>query len=318
VLNRVDQMIEPSALRIDAATRCCAVFGCPVRHSASPAMQNAGLAALGLNWRYLAFEVPPDDLAAALGGAKAMRLIGLNLTVPHKLPALGMMDVLDESARQWGGVNTVRFEGRDAGGPWRPLGEWTDTPREVRAHGFNTDAEAMARALREDLGLSLTGASILLLGAGGAGRMAALKLASEKAARLFLVNRTRSKAEALAREIQERYPQAQAAIGYPSGPVELVLNATSLGLRPGEPSPLDERQFCLRRAAAVYDMIYRPAETELLRSARAAGCRAANGLGMLLYQGAKALELWTGRTAPTAIMRRALEENVYGATRAGH
>jgi shikimate dehydrogenase len=311
VLNRVDLMMEPSALRIDAATRYCAVFGCPVRHSASPAMQNAGLAALGLNWRYLAFEVPPTDLAAALGGAKAMGLIGLNLTVPHKLAAFGMMDLLDESARQWGGVNTVRFEGRDAGGPWRPLGEWTDIPPEVRAHGFNTDAG-------EDLGLSLAGASVLLLGAGGAGRMAALKLASEKAARLFLVNRTRSKAEALAREIQARYPEAQAVIGYPSGPVELVLNATSLGLKPGEPSPLDEQQFSLRRAAAVYDMIYRPAETTLLRSARAAGCRAANGLGMLLYQGAKALELWTGRAAPTAIMRQALEENVYGATRAGH
>jgi len=318
VLNRVDQMIEPLALRIDAATRYCAVFGCPIRHSASPAMQNAGLGALGLNWRYLAFEVAAEDLAAALGGAKAMGLFGLNLTVPHKLAAVGMMDVLDESARQWGGVNTVRFEVREAGGAWRPLGEWTDTPREVRAHGFNTDAGAVARALREDLGLSLAGASILVLGAGGAGRTAALKLASEKAARLFLVNRTRSKAEALAREIQGRYPQAQTAIGYPSGPVELVLNATSLGLRPGEPSPLDEGQFCLRRAAAVYDMIYRPAETELLRSARAAGCRAANGLGMLLYQGAEALELWTGRTAPTAIMREALEENVYGATRAGH
>ena len=275
-------------------------------------MQNAGLAALGLNWRYLAFEVHPEDLQAALGGAEAMGLIGLNLTVPHKLPALGMMDVLDESAREWGSVNTVRFEGREAGGVWRPLGEWTETPREVRAHGFNTDAEAIARALREELGLSLAGASILLLGAGGAGRTAALKLASEKAARLFLVNRTRSKAEALAREIQTRYPQVQTAAGYPSGPVDLVLNATSLGLKPGEPSPLDEQQFCLRRAGAVYDTIYRPAETGLLRSARAAGCRAANGLGMLLYQGAKALELWTGRTAPIDIMRQALEENVYG------
>jgi shikimate dehydrogenase len=303
-------IIEPLAFRIDAATRYCAVFGRPIRHSASPAMQNAGFAALGLDWRYLAFEVHPEDLRAALGGAKAMGLIGLNLTVPHKLLALEMMDALDESAREWGAVNTVRFEGREAGGGWRPLGEWAETPREVQARGFNTDAGAIARALREELGLSLAGASILLLGAGGAGRTAALKLASEKAARLFLVNRTRGKAEALAREIQARYPEAQATVGYPSGPVDLVLNATSLGLKPGEPSPLDEQQFCLRRAGAVYDMIYRPAETGLLRSARAAGCRAANGLGMLLYQGAKALELWTGRAAPTAIMRRALEESV--------
>jgi shikimate dehydrogenase len=306
-------MMEPLALRIDAATRYCAVFGRPVRHSASPAMHNAGFAALGVDWRYLAFEVHPEDLPAALRGAKAMGLIGLNLTVPHKLLALGMMDVLDESARQWGAVNTVRFEGRETGGPWRPLGEWADAPREVRAQGFNTDAEALARSLREDLGLSLAGASILLLGAGGAGRSAALKLASEKAARLFLVNRTRAKAEAIAREIQARYPEARVSVDYPSEPVDLVLNATSVGLSPDEPSPLDERRFCLRQARAVYDMVYRPAETRLLKSAREAGCRAANGLGMLLYQGAKALELWTGKAAPTVIMRRALEENVYGA-----
>lgn len=160
--------------------------------------------------------------------------------------------------------------------------------------------------------MAVAGASVLLLGAGGAGRTAALKLASEKTARLFLVNRTRSKAEALAREVREHYPAVEVTLGYPSGPVELVLNATSLGLGPSEPSPLEEGQFCLRRAAAVYDMIYRPAETALLRSARAAGCRAANGLGMLLYQGARSLELWTGRAAPVAVMRQALEQNVYG------
>jgi shikimate dehydrogenase len=297
---------------IDGGTRYCAVLGHPVRHSASPAMQNAGLAALGLNWRYLAFEVEPADLRAALEGAKAMGFVGLNLTVPHKLAALEMMDVLDESARAWGAVNTVRLEGREAQGAWRPLGECGERPREVRAQGFNTDAEAMARAVREDLGLALAGASILLLGAGGAGRTAALKLASEKAAELFLVNRTRGKAEAVAGEIQERYPEVKVGIGYPPGPVDLVLNATSLGMQAGEPSPLDEQQFSLGRAAAVYDLVYRPAETELLRSARAAGCRAANGLGMLLYQGVKALELWTGREAPVAVMRQALERNVSG------
>jgi shikimate dehydrogenase len=223
-----------------------------------------------------------------------------------------MMDVLDESARAWGAVNTVRLEGRDAQGAWRPLGECGDRPRAVRAQGFNTDAEAMARAVREDLGLALAGASILVLGAGGAGRTAALKLASEKAAELFLVNRTRGKAEAVAAEIQERYPEVRVGIGYPPGPVDLVLNATSLGMQAGEPSPLDEQQFSLGQAAAVYDLVYRPAETELLRSARAAGCRAANGLGMLLYQGAKALELWTGQEAPVAVMRQALERNVCG------
>jgi shikimate dehydrogenase len=275
-------------------------------------MQNAGLAALGLNWRYLAFDVSPDHLRAAIHGAQVMNFIGLNLTVPHKLLAVDMMDVVEDSAKGWGAVNTIRFEGRDEQGAWRPLREFAETPRQTRSHGFNTDADAIVRALREDVAVELSGARILLLGAGGAGRTAALKLASAGVAELFLVNRTHSKAEAVAKEIRERRAQAKVALGYPAGPVDLVLNATSLGLRPDDPIPFDETQFTLRRADAVYDMIYRPAETALLKAAKAAGCRVANGLGMLLHQGAKALELWTGQTAPLETMRRALEKNVYG------
>jgi len=101
-------------------------------------------------------------------------------------------------------------------------------------------------------------------------------------------------------------------IGYPAGPVDLVLNATSLGLNPADDLPFDKTQFSVSNARAVYDMIYRPAQTTLLKSAKAAGCLTANGLGMLLYQGARALEIWTGQPAPLDIMRRALEENVYG------
>jgi shikimate dehydrogenase len=275
-------------------------------------MQNAGLAALGLDWRYLAFEVDPANLRAAIQGAQAMNFIGLNLTVPHKLMAADMVDVLDESAKGWGAVNTIRFEGRDERGAWRPLREFAELPRETRSHGFNTDADAITRALCEDLGWEPRGAKILLLGAGGAGRTAALKLASERLSELFLVNRTRSKAEAIAKEIRERCPAVKVTLGYPAGLVDLVLNATSLGLKPNDPLPFDAKQFALRQAAAVYDMIYRPAETALLQAAKTAGCPTANGLGMLLYQGAKALELWTGQTAPVEIMRRALEKNVYG------
>jgi shikimate dehydrogenase len=302
----------PFSHPIDASTRYCAVYGHPVKHSASPAMQNAGLAALGLNWRYLAFEVDPETLHAALRGAKAMNFVGLNLTVPHKLLAVDMVDMLDESAKAWGAVNTIVFEGRDDRGAWRPVREFAEAPRETRLHGFNTDADAIARALREDLEFELRGAKVLLLGAGGAGRTAALKLASEHVAALFLVNRTGSKADAVATEIRQRHPDVRATIGYPAEPVDLVLNATSLGLKPGDPVPLDEQRFSLRQAGAVYDMIYRPAETALLKAAKAAGCRVANGLGMLLYQGAQALELWTGQTAPLEVMRRALEKNVYG------
>ncbi len=297
---------------IDASTRYCAVYGHPVRHSASPALQNAGIAALGLNWRYLAFEVSPAELREAIAGAQAMRFLGLNLTVPHKLLAVDMVDVLDDSARAWGAVNTIRFEAQDPAGNWLPLAQVSGEMAKVRSQGFNTDADAITRSLREDLGVELFGANALLLGAGGAGRVAALKLAAEGVAALSLVNRTREKAEALAAEIRERFPQCRVSVGYPTGSVDLAVNATSLGLRADDALPLDASRFDLRRAGAVFDMVYRPAETPLLRAARAAGCRTANGLGMLLYQGARALEIWSGQPAPVAVMRRALMEHVYG------
>jgi len=261
-------------------------------------MQNAGIAALGLDWRYLAFEVHPDNLRAAIEGAKQMKFVGVNLTVPHKLLAMGMVDALDDSAKIWGAVNTIRFEPCDGG--------------EIRAVGFNTDADAITRAIREDLGTELRGAKVVLLGAGGAGRVAALKLAAENVAELFLVNRTVSKAEALTAEILTGHPKVSVKAAYPTGSVDLVLNATSLGLKKDDALPLDAKKFSLKQARAVYDMIYRPAETPLLKSAKAAGCRVANGLSMLLFQGAKALEIWTGKPAPIDAMRAALEKNVYG------
>ena len=277
-------------------------------------MQNAGLAALGLDWRYLAFEVPPTELSQVIRAAKLMRFIGLNLTVPHKLLALDLVDALDDSAREWGAVNTIRFEARDSSGEWTPLGNIQDEiPSEIRSHGFNTDAEGLAQALREDLGFNFAGTSVLLLGAGGAGRMAALKLASESVSRLYLQNRTSSKAEALAAEIRQRYPVVRVATGYPDEEVDLVINATSAGLKTSDPLPMDESSFALRQARMVYDMIYRPAETPFLKAAKAAGSRVANGIGMLLYQGARALEIWTGQPAPIGVMREALLRNVYGA-----
>ena len=275
-------------------------------------MQNAGIAALGLNWRYLAFEVHPDDLGPAIKGAKKMNFIGINLTVPHKLLAMDIVDVLDESAKQWGAVNTIRFEGKDSSGAWQPLREFSDAPREVRSHGFNTDADAITRSLKEDLGVNLTGAKVLQLGAGGAGRTAALKLASENVSELYLINRTQKKADDVAAEIRARHPKMKVHTSYPSGRVDLLLNATSLGLKSDDSLPYADDRFDLGRAETVYDMIYRPAQTLLLQSAKAAGCRTANGIGMLLYQGAKALEIWTGQPAPIDIMRRALEKNVYG------
>ncbi|MBI3415644.1 MAG: shikimate dehydrogenase [Verrucomicrobia bacterium] len=298
---------------INATTRLCAVYGHPIKHSASPAMHNAGLAALGLNWRYLAFDVAPGELRAAIAGAKAMKFIGLNLTVPHKLLALDLVDELDATAKTWGAVNTIRFETRVADGGWRPLAEVaTDDANELRAVGFNTDADAVVRAIGEDLKLELRGARVLFLGAGGAGRVGALRLAAEGVGELALVNRTASKAVELAKEIRQRFPMCGVSVGYPAGKVDLVVNATSLGLKPDDGLPFDQNQFALTDAGAVFDMIYRPAETPLLRAARLAGCRIANGLGMLLHQGARALEIWCGQPAPVAVMRCVLEENIYG------
>lgn len=276
-------------------------------------MQNAGFAALGLNWRYVAFDVRPEELRMALVGCKAMQISGLNLTVPHKLLAMDMVDVLDESAKTWGAVNTIRFEGRDKTGKWMPLHEFKDTlPEKVRSQGFNTDAGAIARDIRESLGVELKGARVLLLGVGGAGHTAALKLAAEGVGELFLVNRTESKAASVAAEIRRRNLHAKVQLGYPRGDIDLAINATSLGLNANDPLPWDAKQFSLRQAHNVYDMIYRPAETAFLKTAKAGGSRTANGLGMLLYQGASAFELWTGQRAPVEVMRRALEANVYG------
>jgi shikimate dehydrogenase len=206
----------------------------------------------------------------------------------------------------------VRFEGRNGQGEWRPLSAFSTAPAETRAKGFNTDADAVVRAIREDLGVVLQGSRVLLVGAGGAGRTAALRIAAEGAAQLWLVNRTVSKAEEVAGEVRSRFPQAHVAVGFPPGKIDLLVNATSLGLRPEDPLPFDPAQFSLSRAAAVFDMIYRPAQTALLTAAKDAGCQTANGLGMLLYQGAKALEIWTGQSAPIAVMRAALEQNIYG------
>ncbi len=256
-------------------------------------MHNAAFAALGLDWRYVACEVDPRNLQAAIAGARVMGFAGVNLTVPHKILALDMVDRLDDSARKWGAVNTIRFDAQGA-------------------CGFNTDADGITASLREDLKLSLRGSRVLLLGAGGAGRTAALKLAAEGVAELYLVNRTQGRAAEIAAEIARQFPAVKASSDYPAGAVDLVLNATSLGLKPEDGLPLDERRFALKQAGAVYDMIYRPAETPLLRQARAVGCATANGLGMLLHQGAKAFEIWTGHPAPVEVMRRALADNIYG------
>jgi shikimate dehydrogenase len=319
----------------DASTRYCAVLGHPIRHSASPAMQNAGFSVLRLNWRYLAFDVHPDQLRAAVEGARVMGFIGLNLTVPHKLLAVNLVDVLDGQAKAWGAVNTIAFETRVAGGNWVPLGSvGAIEVGDVRSRGYNTDGDALVHSLREEFSReSWRGASVLLLGAGGAARSTALRLAQEEVGRLCLANRTTARSAELAKEIATHYPKIKLVVsiidskqslqwsadappnvtvitGFPNDQIDLVINATSLGLKADDPLPISAEWLRTKRPPFAYDLVYRPRETGFLRAAREAGCLAANGTGMLLYQGARALELWTGQTAPLATMRAALEENL--------
>lgn len=284
-------------MHIDGSTTLVGVFGAPIKHTASPAMHNAAFEALTMNWAYLAFHVDPQNLRAALQGARDMGLAGINLTVPHKILALDCVDEIDAEARKLGAVNTVAME-------------------KGKLRGFNTDGYGFLKAIKEEFNLSLRGKRVLVLGAGGAGRGIAVKCALDGVARVIVANRTPAKIEPIAREIgntkSEFLSLALTAdeIRRVIDEVDLVVNATSVGLKDGDSLGLGADLFSPR--LRVYDTIYRPAETELLQIAGGAGAQVANGLGMLLHQGAKSFEIWTKRKAPLAVMRRALRAAVYG------
>lgn len=277
---------------IDGTTRIVGVLGDPVAHSASPAMHNAAFEAARLNWVYVACHVPASRLDGAVRGARDLGWVGLNLTVPHKVAVMPLVDRLDEEARLLGAVNTLRFRA------------------DGLIEGFNTDGYGLARALEEEFGIQLTGRRVLVLGAGGgAGRALAVKCALEKVAVLYLANRTMERMDDVVRRARQLgtcvEPVALADVMRVLDKVEVIINATSVGLRPGDVLPLQPQRHHL-----VYDTIYNPPETGLLRAARRVGARAANGLGMLLHQGARAWEIWTGRPAPLDVMRRALQAAV--------
>jgi shikimate dehydrogenase len=281
-----------------------AVFGHPIKHSISPAMHNAALQELAAadgsyrDWAYFRFDIPPDDLPRALEVLHARRFRGVNLTVPHKVIAFDCVAHIDDAARPIGAVNTLRWS--DAG--WQ---------------GFNTDGYGLATSVQEMLQRKLTGSDIVLLGAGGAARGAAVECLQRGCASLHIANRTRANLDTLLASLApvagsipvSGFAPATPPADLPSGAI--VINATSAGLRDGDPMPIDLSR--LPRPAAVVDMIYNPPQTPLLRAAAALGIPHTNGLAMLVHQGAKALEIWTGvpapRTAPTMFRaaRRALE-----------
>jgi shikimate dehydrogenase len=274
-----------------------AVLGHPIRHSVSPAMHNAALAVMAReearfsDWRYDRFEVAPEDLSRALALLHAKKFRGVNLTVPHKILAVSQVAAIDPAARLVGAVNTLR---------WREDG-W---------EGFNTDGYGLVGGLREDLGVALAGANVILLGAGGAARGAAVECLQRGCASLWIANRTRANLDELlallaplagAGVLHGFDPAMVDAAGLPSRAV--VVNATSAGLKTTDPLPID--LGALPTPCAVYDMIYNPPETALLAAARARHVPVANGLSMLVHQGARALEIWTGRAVPVGAMAAA-------------
>jgi len=270
-----------------------AVLGHPIRHSLSPPMHNAALADLAhsdpryADWKYHRFEIAPDDLPVALRLLHARKFRGVNLTVPHKVLAFGLVGEIAEAARPVGAVNTLR---------WTEAG-WI---------GHNTDGYGLASALRATLACELAGAHVILLGAGGAARSAAVECLQQGCASLSIGNRTRDNLASLLEVLapvgagvpRRGFSPKSPPSDLPAGAV--VINATSAGLRESDAAPIDLQR--LPRPASVCDMIYNPPRTRLLRQAESLGLPYANGLAMLVHQGAKALEIWSGveaaRTAP--------------------
>ena len=280
-----------------------AVLGSPVEHSLSPVMHNAALEALGSPARYAKIECPPEHLAEAVEAARRADFLGLNLTIPHKFEALKLCSELDDTARQLGAVNTLLFDG-------------------TRTAGFNTDGPGLVRAIREVFSFDLRDLRVMVLGAGGgAGSAAALQCALEKCPRLVLVNRTENKAHDIARRVTELLhtdrlegpedpvtviPLEESALREQLTRTDLVINATSLGMKRTDPRLIPAA--ILTPDLMVYDMVYRPSVTRLLEDAKNAGARTANGLSLLLHQGALSLEIWLNRPAPLDVMRRALDQ----------
>ncbi len=274
-------------------TKLVGIFGDPIAHTRSPAMQNAAFAALGLNYYYAPFAVHDHSLRQAVHAIRALGLVGVNITIPHKERVIGLLDDLSPEARLIGAVNTV-------------------VNRRGMLIGHNTDGRGFLLALRRKLGLSVRGRTVCLLGAGGAARAVAVALVRAGVNRLVIANRTLSRAETLTRQLRSvnrRAPQLRAirlsaaSLAQQAGDCDCLINATAVGMNRSDPqlvSPAIIRQF-----SYVCDLIYNPAKTRLLRDAEAAGCRTMNGLPMLVYQGALAFQLWTGRTAPVRVMERA-------------
>ncbi len=261
----------------DAGTRLYGLFGDPVEHSLSPLLHNTLFREKGINAAYLAFRVKSDWLGLAFESMRAIGIAGVNLTIPHKEDAIEFVDDIPEDVdRAVGALNTV-------------------VNRDGQLLGYNTDVPGFLMALREELDFDAGGKSIVVTGAGGAARSVVFALARTGAERIYIVNRTAERAEGLAEYASSFFPKTQIEPAAPQGPdlkkISLVVNATSLGMHAGDALPVDLAEFGAH--TRVYDVVY-SAETPLLKAAKSAKMRHADGLGMLVNQAAIAFELWTG------------------------
>lgn len=270
------------------------MIGHPVAHSFSPAMHNAAVAALGVDYVYVAFHVLPDRVGESIRGMRGLGIRGLNVTIPHKLAVMEHLDVISEEARAVGAVNTIAFE---------PDG---------RLAGHNTDVYGIMTALRVTAGLERLHENAVILGAGGAARAAAYGLAaSPDVARITLLNRTVDRAERLADDLA-RITGKRIEAGPPSEQrralreAGLLINVTSLGMHPDVSGSPVEDPAALHPGLTVYDTVFNPLETTLMRQARAAGARAFGGLDMLVFQGARSFEIWTGLKPSPEVMKAAV------------
>ncbi|MCC6346828.1 MAG: shikimate dehydrogenase [Nitrospirales bacterium] len=279
---------EAGCVRIGGSTRVVGLFGYPVAHTLSPAMHNALFRHLGLDYCYVAFSVPPDKLCDAVKGITAFTLAGVNITVPHKENIIPFLDEVSEEVAFIGAANTVRND-------------------EGRLIGYNTDGRGFQRALCE-AGIGVEGKRVLIVGTGGAARAIGYYVCREASAVYLHHLKSLRKAEALKGHLDGVRGNAfvadagaMASREFFSG-IDIVINATPLGLQPGDPSPVDTALLTGRHT--VCDLIYH--ETPLLRAASSRGCTTLDGLGMLLWQGAFAFEIWTGVHPPVEVMREAL------------
>jgi len=276
---------------VSGKTRICGLIGDPVEHSMSPVMQNAAFRELKLDYIYVPFRVKSAELGQAIAGMRALNIRGLNVTVPHKVAGVQFLDELDHLAEKIGAVNTIVNDD----------GVLT---------GYNTDATGFLQALLERE-IEPSGKTAVILGAGGAARAIAFILA-ERGATLLILNRALELdwAEELARRLSETFNKKVEALELnrenlaPAlDKADILVNATSVGMSPTAdetPVPADR----LRPDLIVYDIVYNPMKTRLLREAEAAGASTIGGVDMLVWQGALAFEKWTGRKAPVELMKR--------------